>query len=123
MITGSVSAKREATILLQLQGPAGQEHQIEAVIDTGFTGRLLLPPAVVANLGLQSLGRGGAVLADGSTTVFNVYEVTVDWNGQLLTVPVHEADGDPLVGMALLYGCELRVQVIDGGTVTIEALP
>jgi hypothetical protein len=28
-----------------------------------------------------------------------------------------------LVGMGLLYGYEVRIQAIDGGAVTIEALP
>ena len=33
------------------------------------------------------------------------------------------AEPDRLVGMGLLYGYEVRIQAIDGGAVTIEALP
>jgi hypothetical protein len=36
---------------------------------------------------------------------------------------VEEADIDPLVGMSLLYGFELIVQAIEGGTVIIQRLP
>jgi hypothetical protein len=36
---------------------------------------------------------------------------------------VDEADTAPLVGMALLEGFELRVQVRSNGKVTIKALP
>ena len=38
MIEGVVNADYEAVIPLTVQGPAGQAQDIEAVIDTGFTG-------------------------------------------------------------------------------------
>ena len=43
MIQGVVNAALEAVIPLTLQGPAGQTREIEAVIDTGFSGSLTLP--------------------------------------------------------------------------------
>jgi len=36
MITGVVTADREAVIRLSVRGPTDQEHEVEAVIDTGF---------------------------------------------------------------------------------------
>jgi len=63
MITDTVNANREATLLLRVRGPSGQEQELEAVIDTGFTGFLTLPPGLVAALSLPRLGRGRAVLA------------------------------------------------------------
>jgi hypothetical protein len=36
---------------------------------------------------------------------------------------VEAADTDSLVGMALLYGHDLHMQVIEGGSVVIEPLP
>ena len=48
MIEGVVNSAYEAVIPLSLQGPAGQTQQVEAVIDTGFTGFLTLPPSLVA---------------------------------------------------------------------------
>ncbi len=44
MITRVVNANYEATIPLVVQAIYGQEEAIEAVIDTGFTGSLTLPP-------------------------------------------------------------------------------
>ncbi len=38
MMTGVVNANREATIRLVVIGPSGQQQEIEAIIDTGFTG-------------------------------------------------------------------------------------
>jgi predicted aspartyl protease len=64
MITGAVNARLEATIRLPVRDAAGQDHEIEAIVDTGFTGSLTLPPVVIAGLGLAWRSRGQAFLAD-----------------------------------------------------------
>jgi hypothetical protein len=58
MITGVVNAQTEATIRLPVRAADGREQEIKAVLDTGFNGSLTLPPAVIANLGLQWRTRG-----------------------------------------------------------------
>jgi clan AA aspartic protease len=123
MITGIVTTAREAIISLTVRGPSGQEREIQAVIDTGFDGSLTLPPALITTLGLAWRRRGRALLADGSENVFDIYEATVVWDGTPRRVPVDEVDLTPLVGMSLLYGSELTVQVVEGGRVFIKALP
>ena len=123
MITGMVNAHREAIIGLIVQDANGQGHDIDTVIDTGFTGCLTLPTALIAALGLTWRGYATAVLGDGSLQQFDVYAATVIWDGQACVVEVDAAETDPLVGMELLYGYEVRIQVIDGGPVTIEVLP
>lgn len=123
MITGIVNAYRQAIISLVVRGPEGQTQHIEAVIDTGFDGSLTLPPTLIAALGLVWRRRGRALLADGSESLFDIYEGVVVWDGQLRRVAVDIADIDPLVGMSLLYGCELTVQARDGGSVFIKPLP
>jgi clan AA aspartic protease len=123
MITGTVTADREAIIRLTVRGPAGQERRVEAVIDTGFDGWLSLPPALIARLGLPWRRRGRALLADGSESVFDIHEATVVWDRRRRRIPADEADTTPLVGMALLDGYELNAQVRAGGKVTIKPLP
>lgn len=123
MITGVVTADREATIRLAVRGPAGEEQAIVAVINTRFNGWLSLPASSISQLGLPWRQRGRALLADGSQRVFDIYEATVIWDGQPRRVPVHEADTAPLVGMSLLEGYELIVQVRSAGNVTITVLP
>jgi clan AA aspartic protease len=122
MITGVVRG-REGRIRLKVRGRRGREREIEAVIDTGYTASLSLPPALVAALGLRwkSVGRG--ILADGSECLFDVYVAEVEWDGKTRRVLIDEADTDPLVGMALLGGYELKMQVRSGGKVTIKRLP
>jgi hypothetical protein len=61
-------------------------------------------------------------LVDGSDVQLRVYEITVLWDQEERTFEVLETDGDALVGMSLLYGYDVRLQVVEGGSVTIEAL-
>ena len=122
MIEGLVNASLEAVVTIRLQGPAGQAQEVDAVIDTGFNGYLTLPPVLVAYLQLPVLGEGEAVLADGGEAAFEVYGVTVVWDGQPRLVESGAVGVDPLVGMALLDGHNLNVEVADGGRVVIEAM-
>jgi clan AA aspartic protease len=123
MITGVVTASLQAIIRLTVRGPEGQEQEVEAVIDTGFDGTLTLPPALIAALGLAWRRRGRALLADGSESLFDIYEATAVWDGEPRRIAVDEANMDPLVGMSLLYGYELIVQAVESGSVVIQPLP
>ena len=118
---GVVNAHLEAIIAVPLLGSAGQTKEVDAVVDTGFNGFLTLPPMMVADLGLPVVGDGEAVLADGSEAVFYVHRVTVLWDGQPRAVEAGAVGGDPLVGMALMEGHDLSIQVRDGGRVVIRA--
>lgn len=122
MITGSVNTNREAIIRLTVRGSQAQE-EIEAVVDTGFTGYSTLPPPLIATLGLPFRGHARAVLADGSESFFDTHEAAVIWDGRPRRVFVDAADTGPLAGMSLLHGHELTVQVVDGGGVFIRAFP
>lgn len=123
MIVGVVTDDRQAIIHLTVRGPVGQQHQTEAIIDTGFDGWLSLPSPLIAQLGLVWRQRGRALLADGRESVFDIYEATVVWDGLARRIPVDEAETTPLVGMSLLEGCELSIQVRAAGSVSIRALP
>ena len=123
MITGVVNANSQAVVCLAVCGLTGHQQEIEAVIDTGFTGFLTLPPLLIASLGLEWRGREQAILGDGSVRVFDVFVATVLWDGKRRMVEVDAAEIIPLIGMGLIYGHDLRIQTIEGGKVTIEALP
>ena len=121
MIAGVVNAAYEPVITLAVQGPAGRARDIDAVIDTGFGGLLTLPPALVAELGLLFKGTGRATLADGSEVDFPSYGVDVLWDGQQISIDADAADTTPLVGMRLLDGHSLYMEVQDGGRIVIQA--
>ena len=117
-----MNAAREAVVRLTLQGPTGQEREVEAVIDTGYSGFLTTSPALVSELGLAHRGQNYAALAGGSEVVFGFYALTVLWDGQPRQVDTDVlGDVRPLVGMRLLDGHSLHMDVEDGGRVVIQA--
>ena len=69
---------------------------------------------------LPYAGRLVAVLADGREADFSVFNARVIWNARPRSVAVAAADTTPLVGMALLEGHSLSVDVHRGGRVLIE---
>jgi clan AA aspartic protease len=118
MIKGEVKSN-EARIHLKIRGKRGLEREIRAIVDTGYSGSLTWPPALIATLGLKRRSIGYAILADGSTTVFDVHTALVTWDGAQRKILVDGADANPLVEMKLLRGHELKIQVVSGGEVTI----
>ena len=123
MISGTVNARYEVEIKLPIQNSAGQEHEIEAVLDTGFTGSLTLPPSVIAILHLPWHSRSSAILANGNVEHCDIYSATIIWDGKPRSILVQAIDNIPLLGMALLMGYDVRIRVIVGGNVQIEAIP
>jgi len=122
MITGRVQSD-EGRVRLTVKGPQRRQEEVEAVIDTGYTASLTLPPALIAALGLRWQTVDRVTLADGSESIFDVYEAKVIWDGKVRHILVDEADTDPLVRMRLLRGHELKMQVRARGKVTIKRLP
>jgi predicted aspartyl protease len=77
---------------------------------------------LISLLQLPFLGHRRAALADGSIVRLDVFLATVFWHGKLQTIAVTQAEGTPLVGMALLQGSRLTIDVIDGGDVMADEL-
>jgi clan AA aspartic protease len=122
VITGSVNAYREAVIPVSVRDASGREQQLDAVVDTGFNGSLTLPAAMIIALGLAWRNRGSVVLANGSVEQCDIYAGVVIWDGQPRNILVECAETEPLVGMTLIYGYELNVQVVDGGLVLLTLI-
>lgn len=97
--------------------------QVEAVVDTGFTGHLALPPALIGELSLPLRGSRDSFLADGSRVSLDAYRVGVEWDGRVRVVPALAAEGGPLMGMSLHRGHEIRIEAVDRGEVQNRALP
>ena len=120
MIEGSVNAGREAVVPIIIHGPDGRALEIEAVVDTGYGGFLTLSAAVVAELGLPFAYFGEVTLADDTVAELSIHRVAVLWDGQLRIIRTHVTGSKPLIGMLLLDGYSLRVDVKIGGRVVIE---
>jgi clan AA aspartic protease len=123
MITGLVNVYGEAMLRIVVGDLETRRIVVDALIDTGYTGYLTLPLSIIELLDLPWRGSEEGVLADGSTHMFDVYSATIIWDGEYQTIKVNESDTESLLGVGLLYGYELCIQTINGGAVTIKALP
>jgi len=122
MMQGYVNENYEAVIPVVVKNGA-KLKSVNAVIDTGFTGFLSLPSAIIAELELPWSYRDRATLGDGSETLFDIYEANVIWDGQFREIEINSANTEPLLGMRMLRGYRLQVDAVEGGVVTIAELP
>ena len=119
MMQGYVNANDEAIVAIVV-GYDRRRKLVDAVIDTGFTGFLSLPSAIVTELDLPWSYRERATLGDGSETLFDIYEASAIWDGQYRDIEINVAETEPLLGMRMLRGYRLQIDAIAGGLVTIE---
>ncbi|PSB49976.1 clan AA aspartic protease [Chamaesiphon polymorphus] len=122
MILGSVNANREAIVQIAVLNDYKQIKAIKAVIDTGYTGDLMLPRAIVDELGLTLRGIQDAILGDGSVKLFEMYAGSVIWDGQVRRVEVNASETECLIGMGLLEDYKLEIEGRSGGVVKIFSL-
>lgn len=123
MMSGRVNASREAIIQVAIVGDNKQLRSVRAVIDTGFTGDLTLPKAIIDELGLTIRGIQEVILGDGSLQEFEMCAGSVIWDGQIKRVEINAAETDSLVGMGLLEDYRLEIEGRPGGEVRITSLP
>ena len=118
MIHGVVNQSCEAILPIVVKNDT-RTQLVDAVIDTGFSGFLTLPFSTIEFLDLIWKGRDMATLGDGTSCIFEVYIAVVIWDGQYRTIDINESETMPLIGMQLLRGYDLRIQAIEGVSVTI----
>lgn len=123
MITGRVDSGLVSILRLRLRGSHSQVADFEALVDTGFNGELSLPRDVIAALDLPPRGGGYATLADGNTVAVDMFAAWVLWEEQWREISVVTANGAPLLGMQLLEGHRLTIEVTVGGELSIQPLP
>jgi clan AA aspartic protease len=122
VLTGKVNSRLEAIVRLWIGGPEDRVLETDVLIDTGFSGFLSLPAEIIASLGLLSNGEMVGILADGTKSLFPIYMAVISWNGQPRAISVSAVESHPLLGMGVLHGCELAMQIVEGGEVAIHDL-
>jgi len=119
-MTGVVDGFGRALVPVRLKKPAvGKFVKVQAWIDTGFTGELVLPKAVVRSLGLSSANVVKAELGDVSIAVIHTYGCELEWFGERRVIEALETTGEhPLIGATLLKGHRLTIDY-DRGRVQV----
>jgi len=111
---GSIDENGRALLTVQVAPDSeSRPTAIEAWVDTGFTGDLVLPRKTIDTLELRQSGSVDAILADGSEIEVTTFTCFVDWFGDERRLEVIANDGDyPLLGVGLLLGLELRANYL-----------
>jgi len=117
-----MSPDREPLVSVDIIGLRGDGITVEAIVDTGFSDYLTLPKWIVTEMQLPYIETLYGGLADGSSAPMDIHAATVDWGGQRRNIPVHVSSCTPLLGIGLLYGHRLTLDVVDGGHIEIRPL-
>jgi clan AA aspartic protease len=113
----------EAVVRVHIEDVNGQTQAIDVKVDTGFTGYLSMPAAMVASLGLIATIGERVNIGDGSTVLVQVHAATVIWEGKARSIEVHAMGNERLIGMRMLASHDLSIRVQDGGPVSISLIP
>jgi clan AA aspartic protease len=118
---GHVDGGNRALVVVSIRPSENSPaHEIQAWIDTGFTGDLVLPEKLIEDLSLLLSGTARAILADGSEVTLKTYACHIDWFGEGRYLEVVANKGEfPLLGVGLLVGHDLHVSY-RSGNITIE---
>ena len=122
MTTGFMRTVSEAVAEVSVRGSGGLVLTINAVIDTGFSQYLTLPAILISQLGLNRYGTDTISLADGSRKTAHVFNASIKFGNNWLEVLVEESEGDVILGMGLLYGHRLTIEVVEDGDVIIDPI-
>ena len=107
----TASATALAMLAALALAPAAAGAQDAAIDGTVIDATGLVLPGVTVEARNQ---------ASGDVEMFDIHSALVLWHDALRAVPVHRAEGTPLIGMSLLSGSRLIVDSWEGGDVVIE---
>ena len=107
-------------VAVSIMAKDGALRRFQAVMDTGFTGTVALPAPDVERLGLSNPQPERVRFANGESGGCDVYQANVIWDGEEMSVDIYAIGVEPLVGMALLRGNRVTMDVAEGGAVVIE---
>ena len=123
MIRGRMSEDGESAIVpVAIADSSGRLWPVEAIIDTGFVGDIALPPNIIRRLELIRMDSMNFVLAHGESARLNRYQGSLLWHDRLRNIAVTEAYDVPLIGIRLLSGSRVTMDVSPGGEVLREEI-
>ena len=119
---GIVNPLLEPQVSLTVLGSNNRTYVGEFIIDTGYSGEVILPLDIIGELNLVRGDDIPLTLGDGTTDDYATYHARIEWYGQHRDVAVTSVGSEVLVGMRLLQGSNLSVDAAPGGQVVITEL-
>ena len=123
MTIGYISEQFEPVVPLTIRNDVGVSLDIEAVLDTGYNGSIMLTPPLIAQLGLEKYDTGQTHLADGQLVKTDLFIIRVVWQGNERIVIADSGEGTALVGMAMLQDLRVTMDVRYLGEVSLPPIP
>ena len=122
-VTRNADSGLEPWITVSVEDASGEFRQFEVILDTGFTGWLMLPASAIGSLGLTRRGDHAAIIAGGTSDRFDYYVTRALRHERLVHVEIFQSIDQSLLGTALLEGSRVTVDTWEGGDVIIEEVP
>jgi predicted aspartyl protease len=120
MLRGKVSKSLRPYIELEISG-VKLSAKLGIIVDTGSTYPLILSAKIIKDLELRPTFTEIKIRGiDGNIYYASTYECSIRWNGVTQNVVVAESPEKSLLGMPLMEGLNLQIQVNVGGDVTIS---
>lgn len=108
------------SILIHWSG--GEDLEVEALMDSGFSGEIALPMSVVEDLELEYAQGRIVVLADGCYHQIETFKGSVFFADEWHDVIVYSTGGNPAVGMRLLRGAKISFETVPEGSINWERI-
>ena len=122
MIEGRINHRYEPVVNITFVNPTGESRELEAVVDTGFNGFIILPADLIEELELPFLNSSQAFLADDREVNVQVHQATLAWDGVHRRVRATASGTTALVGMQMMTDHRLEMDIRIGGAVRIQGL-
>ena len=123
MTSGSVVGTRKPLVPITILDSVGAPQVLRVILDTGFTGQLVLPERYMRRFGLTTDGHIDGRPATGEILRIPTSHATLIWQGRHRSVQVLQLDSEPLLGMEFLWHHRIVIDAITNGSVTITPLP
>jgi clan AA aspartic protease len=117
-VVGRVNEALEARVTIRIIGGPQGTLDVECIIDTGFSGALVLPSSIVELLGLPIVGHEIISMVGEAKDTADITLAQVEWFGEVRREDVIVKE-DSLIGTALLKGTSLAIDYVNL-TVTIN---
>ena len=95
---------------IQVSGPHQNSIDCIAILDTGFSGEIILSEHHINELGLKQIGTDDVELANGEIVELNLYRGNIRWFDKVREVTIGATQStDALVGTLLLHQCTVHL--------------
>src|SRR5205823_4289669 len=101
---------------------SGGERAVDFIVDSGFEVDLALPTDMLTGLDVVYAGEYPFALADLTYRTRPLYRMLINWQGEDRVTEIVEMDGNPLLGVGVLLGNLVQMEMTDGGEVLVEPL-